>query len=630
MKNRFGSDFFRVIIMCVLFLGFFLTTTIYSYRTKDYKEFAFDDGNGVVISFDDDWIDEDGNTVNLDELSYDDYKEKGSYIFYKVLPSNLTGEESLCLRVRHMGFALYFDDREYDGYEHGETPDNLDFVVETVDSFGGSDEFDEIISSHYDEYISKYGIDYIAFSVSGEGSGIGSKGAGTYLYTMQLYGSDSGDTIYLELFPVYKSSAISDVRIEPSNAYIRYMILSTLPGFMICMFVIITGFVVVIMTKFVNEKTSSKIFESLSALIIIIGLWSLIETHLFDYILGTSEYLHTLEYFLIASIAYPAAMFSDAVTLKPHKNIAGFIFYLSVAIIIFCTFSNYLGYYDFHKTVILPDILIIVVAIFIIIRILADQKFRKDNDLHVNTHWIDISLAILTILGLVDVLRYIGIISVNRLLDSSSFTRLGILIFTIGMLINIYEEVLHRNKQADKAGTYMEMAFTDALTGIPNRGAFLIKENELSEMMKDGFKKRRNKHFQIVYVSLDLNGLKAVNDTLGHAMGDKYIINCSNILMQAFGDCGYVYRVGGDEFASFLDGENAIISYEKCIGRMLELLNEYNTDSDLDMKMQIAYGYSLWTMGDSRDISQVEKDGDEAMYEKKRQMKSELLKKEGN
>ena len=65
-------------------------------------------------------------------------------------------------------------------------------------------------------------------------------------------------------------------------------------------------------------------------------------------------------------------------------------------------------------------------------------------------------------------------------MDSSFFTRIGVLIFTVGMFINIFDEVYNRNRQADKAGAYMEMAFTDALTGIPNRGAFLLQERAVA------------------------------------------------------------------------------------------------------------------------------------------------------
>ena len=626
MKKYFTRERVRFYILGFLALSFFTTTSIYSLRTKDVNELWFTGDDGTVIDFDDGWLDEDGNEVNLQELSYHDHNEKDSYLFHRIIPDGLTGEESLCFEVKHMGFAIYFDDREYDGYEPGETPDDLDFELVEYETPTDSEEFSNTVYEHYFNYVDQYGVDYVAFMGDGHGSGLGSRGAGTYLKTMQLYATDSGDTIYLELFPVYSSSKISSIRIAGANSYIRYRILKALPRFVVCLLIIVTGLVVVIMTLIIRGNASVKIYESLAALIMLIGTWSLIETHLLDYILGSSEYLHTISYFVLMSIAYPVAVFSDTVTLKPHKNISGFIFWATVFLILFCTIVNYLDIFDFHETVYMSDTLIFVTGIFVVLRILADQKFRIDNDLHVNMSWINTSLSIITLLGFVDLFRYINILKMERVLDSSFFTRIGVLVFTIGMFINLFQEVFHRNRQADKAGTYMEMAFTDALTGIPNRGAFLLRESEVAERMKDAAKRKKDVNFQIVYVALDLNGLKIVNDTLGHATGDDYIIAASGILMQSFSEYGSVYRVGGDEFACFIESDGAVVKCEECIGKMIEMIKEYNKNSDKEMQMHIAYGYSMWQPGDNRSITELEKEGDEAMYEKKRQMKKEAAK----
>lgn len=621
MKINFSGERYRYYILGFLTLGFFITTAIFSYNTKDTNELFFSIEDGVYIDFNEGWIDEDGNTVNIADLTYHGHKDRESYLFYRTIPEGLTGEESLSFEVKHMGFCIYFDDREYDGYDYGETPDSLDFVTDDLDARYVTTDFEKMIMQHYTDYYKLYGVDYIAYMADGLGSGLGSRGAGTYLRTMQLYTSDVGDTIYLELFPVYSNSKISNMAIEPASAYIRSRIMAALPSFIVCIVIILIGVAIIIVTKLISDQRSGRIYESLAALIILVGLWSMIETHLLDYVLGTSEYLHTISYFLLMSMAYPIAVFSDMVTLKPHKRIAGIVFWATVILIDYCTFTNYTEIFDFHETVYLSDLLIMVTGFFVIIRIIMDQKFRKDNDLHVNTNWIDLSLAFITFMGLIDLLRYINILHIKKIFDSSFFTRIGVLVFTIGMFINLFIDAMNRNRQADKAGAYMEMAFTDALTGIPNRGAFLLKESEISDRMREVSKRKKDVNFQIVYVALDLNGLKIVNDTLGHATGDDYIVAASGILMQAFSDYGYVYRVGGDEFASFIVCDNAVDRYLECIDKMREMIRDYNEKSGKDMQMHIAYGYSVWTPGDHRDIGKVEKDGDEAMYEKKRQMK---------
>lgn len=630
MKKFFYHEHVRFYILSFLALGFFITTGIFAYQTKDYNEFFFARDYGVLIDFNDGWIDEEGREVNLESLDYKDCDTKDYYLFHRIIPDGLLGEESLCFEVKHMGYAIYFDDREYDGYEEGEIPEDMDFYLEEIDeSAEDYTDFDKSIADYFTEFRDEYGVDYIASSGDGRGSGIGSRGAGTYLKTMQMYSSDSGDTIYLQLFPVYKSSSISNIMIEPANAYIRYRILSALPKYIICLIIIITGVVVIVISIIIRDSSSIKIYEALSVLIILVGSWSLIETHFLDYILGTSEFLHTISYFLLMSMAYPVALFSDTVTLKPHKKMAGIVFWITVSLIIVCTFLNYNDIWDFHDSIILSDALIMITGVIVIVRIIADQKFRRDNDLHVNMNWINVSLAIVTLFGFADLLTYFDILKVSAALDNSFFTRIGVLIFTAGMFVNVFKEVVDRNRQADKAGTYMEMAFTDALTGIPNRGAFLLKESELADRMKDLSKRKKDTNFQIVYIAFDLNGLKIVNDTLGHAKGDDYIIAAAGFLMQSFAEYGYVYRIGGDEFASFIASDNAVARYEECIGKLIELIKGYNASSDKDVQMHIAYGYGIWQPGDPRTISQIEKEGDEAMYEKKRLMKKEAAKYKG-
>ena len=295
MKKYFTAGRVRLYILGFLALSFFISTSVYSYRTKDVNELFFSREDGIVIDFTDDWIDEDGNIVNLDELKFFDHEEKESYVYHKIIPDGLLGEESLCFEIKHMGFCIYFDDRDYDGYEYGDVPEDLDFLVDVVDvpkdtteKIEASEEksFDDIVTVNFIKYHEEYGVDYIAYAGDGHGSGLGSRGAGTYLKTMQLYNTDSGDTVYLELFPVYSSSKISNIMIEPANSYIRYRILTALPRFIVCLVIIVTGLVVLVITMIIKNDVAVKIYEALAVLIILIGTWSLIETHLFEYILG--------------------------------------------------------------------------------------------------------------------------------------------------------------------------------------------------------------------------------------------------------------------------------------------------------------------------------------------------------
>ena len=77
---------------------------------------------------------------------------------------------------------------------------------------------------------------------------------------------------------------------------------------------------------------------------------------------------------------------------------------------------------------------------------------------------------------------------------------------------------------------------TDALTGCLNRHAYETDINKL-DLKKEW-----------IYISLDLNSLKHINDTYGHAAGDEMICAAAACMTASFGEFGKVYRIGGDEF----------------------------------------------------------------------------------
>lgn len=86
-------------------------------------------------------------------------------------------------------------------------------------------------------------------------------------------------------------------------------------------------------------------------------------------------------------------------------------------------------------------------------------------------------------------------------------------------------------------------SFTDGLTGLHNRRAY---EEDLQVMQESGFGE------DTAFISFDVNGLKVVNDSLGHAAGDELIMGAVSCMKAVFGAHGKLYRIGGDEFAAII------------------------------------------------------------------------------
>ena len=133
------------------------------------------------------------------------------------------------------------------------------------------------------------------------------------------------------------------------------------------------------------------------------------------------------------------------------------------------------------------------------------------------------------------------------------------------------------------------------MTGVKNR-------RELDKFIKNKYPKVSS----VGVLSCDLNGLKDINDTLGHEAGDKYIIRAAENLVKIFGR-KYVYRMGGDEFVA-LDINLSAAEFELKVKKVLELM-----DKD---KAPVATGY-VFSADNKTDFYSLMDEADKRMYEDK-------------
>ena len=139
----------------------------------------------------------------------------------------------------------------------------------------------------------------------------------------------------------------------------------------------------------------------------------------------------------------------------------------------------------------------------------------------------------------------------------------------------------------------------DLLTGVMNRNEMNNRVNALAESSDD-----TPCHLGIVFA--DMNGLKYVNDTLGHAEGDHLLKNAAMILKSTFID-DEIYRVGGDEFMILLHKTDEADLQDKIL--------EIKKKSGMFEHVSFSAGYSL--LKRRGDIREALEKADSAMYEDK-------------
>lgn len=147
------------------------------------------------------------------------------------------------------------------------------------------------------------------------------------------------------------------------------------------------------------------------------------------------------------------------------------------------------------------------------------------------------------------------------------------------------------------------LSFHDSLTGLYNRRYF---EEEFSRM----FNKRS---LPLGLIIADINGLKIVNDMLGHKIGDELIMKTAEILSVSTRASDVVARIGGDEFAIMLPN-TSLEGTKKLISRIILKLEEYNLRNELFIS--ISWGYVIHE-GQFNSTEELFKASDNELYKNK-------------
>lgn len=201
--------------------------------------------------------------------------------------------------------------------------------------------------------------------------------------------------------------------------------------------------------------------------------------------------------------------------------------------------------------------------------------------------------------------RYLG----RENLKISGVSSSGIMIFICIMFISFYIEMTQKMMEQKERDFLIKSAYTDELTQLHNRRYCMEYMNKLKE----------ERNFKYTVICFDLNNLKTVNDTYGHAKGDVLIRSAAEVIAETFESLGVVARVGGDEFTAVI----GTAEEEKLASLMEQFQQNIDRKNRVvkDLNMSIAYGYASGSQSDS-DIEKVYQVADDRMYEKKKQMKN--------
>jgi diguanylate cyclase (GGDEF)-like protein/PAS domain S-box-containing protein len=175
--------------------------------------------------------------------------------------------------------------------------------------------------------------------------------------------------------------------------------------------------------------------------------------------------------------------------------------------------------------------------------------------------------------------------------------------------IAIFKDITQRKEQEDKL---RYIGLHDTLTGLFNRTFF---EDEIQRLEANGI-------YPVGIIIVDADGLKSVNDQLGHAMGDDFLIRAAKVLKKSVRGDDVVARIGGDEFAILMPHCDENILHQVLNRLETNIVNE-NDVNELNYILSLsAGGYTCNLRGTLRES--IEK-ADARMYEIKNKKKKRLF-----
>lgn len=185
-------------------------------------------------------------------------------------------------------------------------------------------------------------------------------------------------------------------------------------------------------------------------------------------------------------------------------------------------------------------------------------------------------------------------------------TMAGLILFCASLLQSYFYFAADYQAEAKRHRKLMNVAYTDPLTGLDNRTR--------CEMLMQELERNRSVYYLINY---DVNGLKHINDTMGHAEGDRYLQGFAQILKMFFKDAFIIGRMGGDEYLVILKDVDPATGLDRAESFEL-MLHRLNRMEETAFHYEAAYGCAHSGEVPSGKCNDVYQLADDRMFHKKR------------
>lgn len=397
---------------------------------------------------------------------------------------------------------------------------------------------------------------------------------------------------YIDKIPEFYVGSIPGVITE--------IIHENIVSFLLCVIILCIGIFMVLYWLYIRLRMPNKLnLLHLGIFAIFLSIWSGNESRFTTLLLRNNLICSYLAFISLMLLPIPFALFVKSYY-EDDSKIWDIFCMIDVIQIAICLILQLTKLADLRSTLWTTHVIMVSILVHVLstsVRLLR----KRYNSANVKMHLICISICTIT-LGMDIIAFYFGS------WDSNSIGRIGFLLYIIILGITSVRESANLMRLGRKANTYQRLAYTDQMTKMSNRTAF-----------QRDFKILTSKPDDIAIINLDLNNLKKINDTLGHNIGDDYIINSAKIISNTFAHVGKCYRVGGDEFVVIIE-QASHFDFRYYFNLMEWSVDSFNARQK-NIHMQIAYGYAIYDPVLDKKLDDTQYRADKNMYNNKKDKK---------
>lgn len=340
---------------------------------------------------------------------------------------------------------------------------------------------------------------------------------------------------------------------------------------------------------------------------IVLGVWFLAQFKLLDEFIYTHDHQTEIEYISLYLVV--PLMYMVMGSMRGYLNDKVFIAFSTVGsvVAVLPIFLHFTGLVHINRMLTVYQADAAILFIFMVVMLVKDSRQKKLTPSQILQLTGQATLSLSFIFNVF--FYYIEVAGISeQIMLSKKAVPMGRMCMVFATLVNYQIYISESYARKVEHESLAHLAYADGLTGIPNRSKYEKYLSDLAETGED-----------YCIISIDLNGLKTVNDKQGHLMGDKYLTEFGMVLDKCFSDKGFIARIGGDEFVAVLNDEylNQGDYLIQSLNRELDALNIKDPSIHRSAASGIAYRHET----DTPEWNAVYLLADERMYTNKSNMK---------